>query len=52
MADLDQEARLLNKRCLTDEQIPESELDATVEKRKEDRKKENIWTWDDWFSYI
>jgi hypothetical protein len=50
--DLDPDARILNKRRLTDEEIPETELDAIVEKRKEDRRHENIWTWDDWFAYI
>ena len=50
--DLDLEAHELNMRRLTDEEISEDEIDSIIRKRKIERRKENIWTWDDWFSHI
>ena len=50
--DMDQVAYELNMRRLTDEEISEDEIDSTIRKRKLERRKENIWTWDDWFSHI
>ena len=50
--DLDSEAHALNKRRLTEEEIPTSELDSIIYKRKQDLLKEHIWTWDDWFAHV
>jgi len=50
--DLDPEAFAINKKRLTHEHVSASELDAMVNKRKEDRKRQNIWTFDDWFSHL
>jgi hypothetical protein len=50
--DLDSEAFELNKRRMTEEEISEQELDSIVNKRKIERRKENLWTWDDWFSDV
>jgi hypothetical protein len=47
--DLDAEAHALNKRRLTEEEIPTSELDSIIQKRKQEH---NIWTWDDWFAHV
>jgi len=51
--DLDAQAYALNQRRLSDEDIPEIELDEIVCQRKQTLKTEDgIWTWDDWFSHI
>ncbi|CAB9515219.1 expressed unknown protein [Seminavis robusta] len=50
--DLDPETHAINKRRLTQEVVSVEELDALVNKRKQDRKRQNIWTFDDWFAHI
>ena len=50
--DLDLEAYELNRRRLTDEDISDQELDSIVNQRKIERRKEKIWTFDDWFSHV
>jgi hypothetical protein len=50
--DLDPEAFAINKRRLAKSDVSEAEFDIMINKRKEDRKRQNIWTFDDWFSHI
>lgn len=45
--DLDEEARLMNRRRLNEEVITHAEYDALIEKRKKDRQAQNICVWDD-----
>ena len=51
--DLDPEAfELNNRRLFEEDEISNEEYDKIINKRKIERRKENIWTFDDWFDHI
>jgi hypothetical protein len=51
-ADLNVEAHALNQQHLSDEEISVQELDVIIDKCKQERQQDSIWTWDDWLTYV